>query len=124
MVDSGVFEIGSHTHNSHKTYNVDGKFVSVVSTKSEDEDYDSFKERVINDFSLSKNEIEKNIGKEIFAFAYPYGEYSIDTINFLKEVGYKFAFTVIKGINIKSSFKFELKRYSIYRGTDIKEIIN
>ena len=124
MVDSGVFEIGSHTHNSHKTYNVDGKFVSVVSIKSEDEDYDSFKERVINDFSLSKNEIEKNIGKEIFAFAYPYGEYSIDTINFLKEAGFRFAFTVIKGINIKSSFKFELKRYSIYRGTDIKEIIN
>jgi len=124
MVDSGVFEIGSHTYDSHKTQNINGKFVSVISTKNDNEDYEGFKERVIDDLSLSKTEIEKNIGEKILAFAYPYGEYSIDTINFLKEVGFRFAFTVIKGINIKSTSKFELRRYSIYRGSDIKQIIN
>lgn len=124
MVESKIFEIGSHTYDSHKTYNLNGKFVSVISTKIDNEDYETFKERVSNDFSLSKKEIEKNTGKEVIAFAYPYGEYSIDTINFLKESGFKYAFTVIKGINIKTTSKFELRRYSIYRGTDIKEIIN
>jgi len=124
MVESNVFEVGSHTHDSHKTFNINGKFVSIISTKNDNEDYEAFKNRVIDDLTISKNEIEKNIGKEVLSFAYPYGEYSKDTIEFLKEAGFKFAFTVYKGINIKSTSKFELKRYSVYRGTDIKEIIN
>ena len=124
MVESNVFEVGSHTHDSHKTFNINGKFVSIISTKNDNEDYEAFKNRVIDDLTISKNEIEKNIGKEVLSFAYPYGEYSKDTIEFLKEAGFKFAFTVYKGINIKSTSEFELKRYSVYRGTDIKEIIN
>ncbi|MGQ9845197.1 MAG: polysaccharide deacetylase family protein [Caldisericia bacterium] len=124
MVNDGVFEIGSHTHDSHKTYYINGKFVSILSTKIDNEDYDDFKNRVVNDLEKSKSEIEKNIGNEVVSFAYPYGEYSIDTINFLKDSGFKFAFTVIKGINTKTTPKFELRRYSIYRGTDIKQIIN
>lgn len=124
MVDSGVFEVGSHTHDSHKTHKVEGKYVSLISTKSDDENYETFKNRVIEDLTTSKSEIEKNIGREIVSFAYPYGEYSKDTIEFLKEAGFEFAFSVYRGINIKLTSKFELKRYSIYRGTDIKEIIN
>ncbi|MBC7194119.1 MAG: polysaccharide deacetylase family protein [Caldisericia bacterium] len=98
MVQSGVFSIGSHTFDSHKTYLVEGKYISVITKKEDDENYENFKNRVLEDFYNSKNEIEKNIDKEIFAFAYPYGEFSIDTINFLKEANFKFAFTVIKEI--------------------------
>lgn len=124
MVTDGVFEVGSHTYDSHKTYNINGKFVSVISTMIDNENYEDFKNRVVDDLEKSKSEIEKIIGKEVVSFAYPYGEYSIDTINFLKDSGFKFAFTVIKGINTKITSKFELRRYSIYRGTDIKQIIN
>jgi peptidoglycan/xylan/chitin deacetylase (PgdA/CDA1 family) len=124
MVDSGIFSIGSHTYDSHKTYFVNGKYISIISQKGTDEDYSTFKNRVIEDFILSKNEIEKNVKKDVFAFAYPYGEYTIDTIEFLKESGFKMAFTVIKGLNTKTISRYELKRYSIYRGTDITKIIN
>lgn len=124
MVDSGVFEVGSHTFDSHKTYLVNGNFVSIIKEKGEKEDYETFKNRVIDDLRNSKELIEKNIGKEVIFFAYPYGEYSKDTIEFLREVGFKFAFTTFKGININTNNRYELKRYSVYRGTDIKQIIN
>lgn len=124
MVDSGVFTIGSHTYDSHKTHLSDGKYISIISKKGDEEDFESFKNRVIEDLKKSKEEIEKNIKKEVIAFAYPYGEYSLDTINFLKDTGFIFGFTVIKGINLKTSSKFELKRYSVYRITDITQIIN
>ncbi len=124
MVESGVFSIGSHTYDSHKTYLVNGRYISIIVKNGNNENYESFKNRVLDDFSLSKMEIEKYLNIEVFSFAYPYGEFSIDTINFLKEANYKFAFTVIKGLNTKRTSRFELKRYSIYRGTNIKEIIN
>jgi len=124
MYESGVFSIGSHTYDSHKTIYLNGNFISIITSNLENESYEDFKKRVIEDLLLSKSEIEKNVGGEVIAFAYPYGEFSLDTINFLKEANFKFAFTVIKGINNKKTSKFELKRYSIYRGTDIKEIIN
>lgn len=124
MVDSGVFSIGSHTYDSHKTHLSDGKYVSIIAQKGDEEDFESFKNRVIEDFKKSKEEIEKNTKKKVTAFAYPYGEFSIDTINMLKESGFIFGFTVIKGINLKTNSRFELKRYSVYRITDITQIIN
>jgi peptidoglycan/xylan/chitin deacetylase (PgdA/CDA1 family) len=124
MVNSGVFSIGSHTFDSHRTHISNGKFVSIISQKRDDEDFENFKNRVVEDLKKSKEEIEKNIQKKTISFAYPYGEYSKDTVEFLKESGFIFGFTTYKGINIKSISKYELKRYSIYRSTDIKQIIN
>lgn len=124
MVESGVFSIGSHTYDSHKTHLSDGKFVSIISHKGDEEDFESFKNRVIDDLKKSKEEIENRIKSKVLAFAYPYGEYSIDTINMLREVGFVFGFTVIRGINLKTHSRFELKRYSVYRITDITQIIN
>lgn len=124
MVDSGVFSIGSHTYDSHKTHLSDGKYLSIISKKGDDEDFENFKNRVFEDFKKSKDELEKNIQKKIISFAYPYGEYSKETVELLKQTGFVFAFTIRKGLNIKNTSRFELKRYSIYRSTDIKQIIN
>ncbi|MCX8095185.1 MAG: polysaccharide deacetylase family protein [Caldisericia bacterium] len=124
MYESGVFSIGSHTFDSHKTHSSEGKFISIISKNGDNEGFESFKNRVLEDFKKSKEEIEKNVKNKVISFAYPYGEYSNDTIQFLKESGFIFGFTVYKGINLKRTSKFELKRYSIYRSTDIKQIIN
>ena len=67
--------------------------------------------------------IKENLGYEPLMFAYPYGEYSKETVDLLREAGFQFAFTVYKGVVIKTTYLFEIPRYSIHRGTDIEKIL-
>lgn len=60
----------------------------------------------------SKIELEKII-PEIFAFAYPNGDYSEREIEFVKKAGYKAALTVDKGFNSSKTDIFRLKRLNI-----------
>lgn len=123
MVESGTFEIDSHTYMSHKRVEKDGKLISCIYGTKENETEDEFENRVIDDFTKSKDTIKDKLGYEPLMFAYPYGEYSKKTIELLKESGFKFAFTVYKGVATEDTYPFEIPRYSIHRGTDIEKIL-
>lgn len=69
----------------------------------------------------SKSIIEKNLNKEVTAFAYPNGskqDFTDKTKSIVKQYGFKCAFTMVKGLNDQSTDKFELKRFSNPRNFD------
>nr|WP_275980430.1 polysaccharide deacetylase family protein [Halalkalibacter alkaliphilus] len=64
----------------------------------------------INDATTALKELT---GKTTNVFAYPYGDYNVDTISVLEELGFKGAFKVGGGISTSESDRFELPRIMI-----------
>ncbi|WCK54883.1 polysaccharide deacetylase family protein [Aneurinibacillus sp. Ricciae_BoGa-3] len=62
-----------------------------------------------------KNDIHtvKELTHSVY-FAYPYGQYNLNTLNILKEEGFHLAFTTRPGKVYPGSPKFELNRIAIY----------
>ncbi len=105
-----VFEYQSHTYSFHKKEkNEQGK-----------------KEPYL--LSKSKNEVTKDIKTSIFqlggeklGFAYPYGEYSPETIKVLKDAGFKMAFTTEERAANPTDHFYEIPRFQIFSNTSFKE---
>jgi len=105
-----VFEYASHTHNMHKTDEEKGAYLT---WKSEEE--------IINDLTQSKNLLNTEY------LAYPYGEYTTDTLRILEKLGFKMAFTIKSGSVKPGDNMLELNRNIIYPNTTIeqfKKIVN
>lgn len=113
MVDSGVMDIQSHTHDLHYQLPKTGtnRGYALVD-KLPTETYETWKTRIKEDMRLSKQLIEQNLGNKVYAFAYPYGVYNEAVINMLKQEGYQIAFTITKGKNTISNSAMTLKRYT------------
>ena len=73
------------------------------------------KERIQEELEVSKRIIEEEIGqgKEVQFFAFPFGAYNDDLIEFLKKSAYRGAFTTLPGGNIKGDNPYLLKRMMI-----------
>ena len=71
--------------------------------------------RIREELKMSKTIIQETIGngKEVRFFAYPFGAYDSDLIEYLKEAGYKGAFTTEPGGNHKGDDPFLIKRMTI-----------
>lgn len=94
MAENGV-EFGSHT--------LTHPHLTQISIKKA-------KEEIFN----SKKMIEDKIGKEVKFFCYPYGEFSKEIVEIVKESGYKAAFVTFKrGLKVKES-EFTVRRIGIY----------
>ena len=75
------------------------------------------------EISEGKQILEQNFGCDIYAIAYPNGDYSQRTIELTKEAGYQCAVTVDYGFNTIKSDLFRLKRLSINDTHDMNELI-
>jgi peptidoglycan/xylan/chitin deacetylase (PgdA/CDA1 family) len=53
----------------------------------------------MEELSRSKAEIERRIGEEVVAFAYPYGRWNDQTAELVEEAGFSFAVTLQHGLN-------------------------
>lgn len=72
------------------------------------------------EISESKKTIEEKTGRKVFYFAYPNGrreDYTSETVEFVRESGYKAAVTTMEGLNEVGCNLFELKRIGV--GSDI-----
>ena len=87
-------EIGNHSH-THE-YLVD-------------ESNELIKEDIAKSISIFK----KNLGKNSIFFSYPFGEYSNDFKNIIKDFGFKFAFGQHSGVMDETKDFYELPRYPI-----------
>ena len=87
-------EIGNHSH-THE-YLVD-------------KDNESIK----NDILKSINIFKKKLGKNSDFFSYPFGEYSVDFINIIKSLGFKYAFGQHSGVIDDTKNFYELPRFPI-----------
>jgi peptidoglycan/xylan/chitin deacetylase (PgdA/CDA1 family) len=98
-----VFEFGSHTDNLHK-----------LEADQNSKLVDSTPEEIKTDIYISKQKINTSV------FAYPYGMYSENNIDILKEIGFTMAFTTKEGLVTKQSDLYKLPRYTIYSNTSMK----
>ncbi|MEC1177600.1 polysaccharide deacetylase family protein [Metasolibacillus meyeri] len=100
-----VFDMQSHTHNLHSAEN--GK--SHVVIKDEDE--------VKNDFLMSNNMIQSKY------MAYPFGQYNRKTIEILKELDMKMAFTIKNGKVKIGDNPYKLKRLAVNYDHTLEEFV-
>ncbi|MGE4383700.1 MAG: polysaccharide deacetylase family protein [Arcobacter sp.] len=94
MQNSGLIEFGSHTL-SHVN----------LSTIND--------EQLLNELKKSKEEVEKITNKECEAFAYPYGKFDDKIVQVVKNVGYKNATVVKRGLFEQNDDIFTIKRVGI-----------
>ncbi|WP_448588234.1 polysaccharide deacetylase family protein [Thermocrinis sp.] len=93
LVKAGI-EIGSHTL-SHP-------FLTKLSIKDA--------KREIED---SKKLLEDKLGVKIKSFCYPYGDYNQEIAELVREAGYEYAYTTVKGKYKDSPNRWEIKRIYI-----------
>ena len=93
MQESGLIEFGSHTLHHKNLLNLSAEEADV-------------------EICNSKKEVEKMIGGECKAFAYPYGKYDEKTITMVRNAGYTSA-TVVKRGFFEIGNPFEIKRIGI-----------
>ncbi|MDO8231800.1 MAG: polysaccharide deacetylase family protein [bacterium] len=90
MLQSGRWDIQAHTKDGHDFYIVDslgtkGHFYSNklwLDDKKRLETEAEFIERVTNDISATKNEILDQLGVTAISFAYPFGDFGQESINY------------------------------------------
>lgn len=88
MSDGNVIEIESHSFDLHKnTGNRSGI------KKKKDESVEQYREFLCSDVAKMKTAMEKNTGKVPVAFAFPFGSYSRESTEILKECGFKMTLT-------------------------------
>ena len=99
MSDGDVIEIESHSFDLHKnTGNRSGI------KKKKDESVEQYREFLCSDVAKMKTAMENNTGKTPVAFAFPFGSFSRESTEILKECGFKMTLTCEETVNkIKKS---------------------
>ncbi|MBS3147139.1 polysaccharide deacetylase family protein [Candidatus Woesearchaeota archaeon] len=90
MLKSGRWEIQSHTKEGHTFYVIDqtgtkGHFYSDrlwLSDRNRLETEEEFTSRITKDFQESKSELEKYLDTKVISFAYPFGDYGQNSVNY------------------------------------------
>ena len=72
-------------------------------------------EQQFNALMLSRNKIERLVGKKVLSIAYPYGEYNCLTLKAAKNAGYKIAFTTTPGYAKRLRGLLNIRRIGMYR---------
>ncbi len=107
-IDADYLDFESHTDSLHVRRCKDTKWDGAVMCSTYEEIY--------NDLKVSVDKV-----KNTYAFAYPFGHYSDDTIKALKNNNIKLAFTINNGRVKKNSNKYKLPRVRISKNTTIDE---
>ncbi|HWR42483.1 polysaccharide deacetylase family protein [Sporomusa sp.] len=71
--------------------------------------------QLMDEVTRSKQMIENNLARPVDFFAYPFGQYNIDTIAALKQAGYTGACTGLPGLGTTTDDAYQLKRVNIPR---------
>lgn len=105
MADSKeVFEFAAHTHNLHR---LDTYMKSYVVIKDRTE--------ILKDLKINKELLDTSF------FAYPYGQYKQETLDILKKLDFRLAFTTEVGYANETSNPLEVSRFGITPETSLEE---
>jgi peptidoglycan/xylan/chitin deacetylase (PgdA/CDA1 family) len=90
-----------------------------------EETFDDYLERVRSDLQQSIQELEDRYHTKIDCFAYPFGAYDKDTLNRVKESGFKLAFTFHREEQFvyPHSNPYTLDRIPVLRNTKLFQLI-
>ncbi len=117
LMDDSLISIGSHTYDLH-FFNDDEP--AIIRTSAEEEI--SYVNRIENDLSLSKDLLEMQTDRNIFALAWPYGVFTDTTKEIAKDLNFKLLFTITEEPMTINSSLDEIPRYSIT--FTIEEFVN
>lgn len=111
MSDGNIIEIESHSFDLHKnTGNRSGI------KKKKDETVETYREFLCSDVAKMKTAMENNAGKTPVAFAFPFGSFSSESTQILKECGFKMTLTCEERVNkirkAEPELLFGLGRYN------------
>lgn len=95
MSDGNIIEIESHSFDLHK--NTNGR--SGIKKKKE-ETFEAYREFLCSDVSKMKTAMINNTGRNPTAFAFPFGSFSSESTEILKECGFKMTLTCEERVNI------------------------
>ena len=111
MVQSGIVEIGNHSYDMHNNNGVGRSGVTINSG----ENINDYKKAITGDINTLNSLFEKNLGFAPSFYTYPFGRFSKETENILKERGYMAALTCHEIKNVPHSSRdwlFRLGRYN------------
>lgn len=96
MIASELIELQNHTYDMHE--GKDGeRYASLPKASESPKQFEQFFKEDIRKFEqLAEEELQH----EIFALAYPYGEFTSRTEQMLKDLGYKVTLTTQNGVNL------------------------
>ena len=101
MFESGVMDIQSHTYDMHQwAPNEIGDIIREDVLKQENESDEEYFFALQNDFSLSRQLIEENVGNHVFALSYPHGVYSNTSEEVSNSQGFSVTVTTAHGSNL------------------------
>lgn len=110
LMKSGRFEFQNHTYELHNiTKNRRGCM------KMKGESLEAYKTVLCDDLSKLQQEFSINTGYVPNTFTYPFGAISSDSVNIIKELGFKASLSCNEGINLISKNPdclYNLKRYN------------
>lgn len=115
MFLSSHIEIANHSYDFHS--NTEGRNGS---KRNKGEDLSSYTKVFYDDTKKAQDRFMTKTGFSPYIYTYPFGAYSEETTEILKDMGFKMSFTCNEGINLISSNPdslFLLKRYN--RPSDI-----
>ncbi|KAB8136759.1 polysaccharide deacetylase family protein [Gracilibacillus oryzae] len=117
MHASGLIELQNHSFDMHEGNDAE-RFAALP---KEGETTGDYARAFMGDTLKIEEQIEQNVGNDVFAYAYPYGEYVLQTEQMLKDLDYDVTLSVNSGMNTirrgDPSSLFALKR--INAGTEI-----
>ncbi len=76
----------------------------------------------VKEVADSKKLLEQRLGKSVFAFAYPFGEYNSDVTDMVKKAGYKTAVTIAAGYNQRADALYQLHRIRVSYGDTLEDL--
>jgi len=111
MIDSKRWELEAHTKDGHDMIPIGSNYRAghYYTNKIWDPDKGleterEFEERVFNDFLGARNDIENNFGTKPYAFAFPFGDFGLGSVNYpeskdfiLKMTGYVYPISFYQG---------------------------
>ena len=109
-------EIGSYGYMNWSQIKeiADEKFVH-IGNHSFSHDYlvDMTNSEINKDINLAKRDLKKNLGYNSSFFSYPFGEYSNNFKNIVKDLNFKYAFGQHSGVTDETKDFYELPRFPI-----------
>lgn len=96
-VEAGVLEIISHSYDMHQVAELDGSPCRSSVLQLEGEAETDYVAALREDFARSKEQLQSGLGRDVTAFAYPYGKYSEISEIVLHEQGFLVTTTIEPG---------------------------
>ena len=117
MVNSGIFDVQSHTFDMHASESIEGDGARISVLPLEGESREDYEAALRDDIRKSIALIEGVCGERVFALAYPRGYYNDVAQSILASEGIRVTLTTEEGVNTvvygEPESLYAMKRYSV-----------